>query len=95
MSIRAVPGGVQLTLHVQPGARQTAVAGRHGDAIKVRLAAPPVDGRANEALLAFVAELSGVPGRDVTLLRGGASRSKVIEVRGLAPARAAELFLGE
>ncbi|MEI2720672.1 MAG: DUF167 domain-containing protein [Gemmatimonadales bacterium] len=95
MSIRAVPGGVQLMLHVQPGARQTVVAGRHGDAIKVRLAAPPIDGRANEALLAFVAERSGVPGRQVTLVRGAASRSKVVEVQGLAPERAAALFLGE
>lgn len=95
MSIRVVPGGVQLTLHVQPGARSTAVAGRHGDAIKVRLAAPPIDGRANEALLAFVAAVSGVPSRDVTLVRGAASRSKVVEVHGLAPERAAALFLGE
>lgn len=82
-------------LHVQPGARQTVVAGRHGDAIKVRLAAPPIDGRANEALLAFVAERSGVPGRAVTLVRGTASRSKVVEVLGLTPERATALFLGE
>lgn len=94
MSIRAVPGGVQLTLHVQPGARETAVAGRHGDAIKVRLAAPPVDGRANEALLAFVAERSGVPRRAAVLVRGASSRSKVVEVQGLSPAQAETLFLG-
>ncbi|MBK6494954.1 MAG: DUF167 domain-containing protein [Gemmatimonadetes bacterium] len=94
MSIRAVPGGVQLALHVQPGARTTAVAGRHGDAIKVRLAAPPVDGRANEALLLFVAEVSGVPVRAVTMVRGASSRAKVIEVQGLTAARAATLFLG-
>lgn len=94
MTIRAVAGGVQLTLHVQPGARTTAVAGRHGDAIKVRLAAPPVDGRANEALLAFVAERAGVPSRDVTLVRGATSRRKVVEVRGLAAERAAQLFEG-
>ncbi len=95
MSIRAVPGGVQLTLHVQPGARCTAVAGRHGDAIKVRLAAPPVEGRANGALVLFVADLCQVPGRDVTLVRGATSRRKVVEVRGLDPERAAALFLGE
>lgn len=94
MTIRAVAGGVQLTLHVQPGARTTAVAGCHGDAIKVRLAAPPVDGRANEALLAFVAERAGVPSRDVTLVRGATSRRKVVEVRGLAAERAAQLFEG-
>lgn len=94
MTIRAVAGGVQLTLHVQPGARTTAVAGCHGDAIKVRLAAPPIDGRANEALLAFVAALVGVPSRDVTLVRGVTSRRKVLEIRGLAVERAAELFPG-
>jgi uncharacterized protein (TIGR00251 family) len=94
VTIRGVPGGVQLMLHVQPGARATAVAGRHGDAIKVRLAAPPVDGRANEALVAFVADLAGVPGRDVRLVRGATSRSKVIEVLGLSAARAEALFLG-
>ncbi len=94
MTIRAVAGGVQLTLHVQPGARTTAMAGSHGDAIKVRLAAPPIDGRANEALLAFVAGVAGVPSRDVILVRGVTARRKVVEVRGLAAERAARLFQG-
>lgn len=91
--IRPVAGGVQLVLHVQPGARATALAGRHGEAIKVRLAAPPVDGRANEALLAFVAERAGVAPRAVRLVRGLASRQKVVEVAGLTPEGAARLFL--
>ncbi|MDX2260466.1 MAG: DUF167 domain-containing protein [Gemmatimonadales bacterium] len=92
--IRPVAGGVQLLLHVQPGARVTALAGQHGDAIKVRLAAPPVDGRANEALLAFVAEVAGVAPRAVRLIRGASSRQKVVEVDGLTLEGAAELFLG-
>lgn len=92
--IRPVAGGVQLLLHVQPGARVTALAGRHGDAIKVRLAAPPVDGRANEALLVFVAEVAGVAPRAVRLVRGASSRLKVIEVEGLRPEAAEALFLG-
>jgi uncharacterized protein (TIGR00251 family) len=94
VTIRPVAGGVQLHLHVQPGARTTALAGRHGEMIKVRLAAPPVDGRANEALLAFVAECAGVSRRDVVLVRGETSRHKVLVVTGLSLARAAELFLG-
>ena len=94
MTIRPVAGGVQLLLHVQPGARATALAGQHGDAIKVRLAAPPVDGRANEALLAFVAGVAGVAPRAVRLVRGASSRQKVIEVDGLTAECAARLFLG-
>lgn len=69
-----------LTLHVQPGARRTEVAGVHGDALKLRLAAPPVDGKANAALRAFLADAFGVPQRQVTLLRGETSRDKVVRV---------------
>ena len=69
-----------LTLHVQPGAKRTEVAGSHGDAMKVRLAAPPVDGKANAELLRFLAAAFGVPVRAVTLLRGEASRRKTVRV---------------
>ncbi len=75
--------GVRLTLHVQPRAAQTACAGRHGDAIKVRLAAPPVDGAANDALLRFLAERLGVARGAVALRAGATSRRKVVEVVGL------------
>ena len=71
---------VTLTLHIQPGAKRSEVAGLHGDALKIRLAAPPVEGRANEALLRFVAELFEVPLRDVELLRGAQSRHKTARV---------------
>lgn len=73
---------ITLILHVQPGAKKTAVAGLHGDALKIRLAAPPVEGRANEALLRFIAELFKVPLRDVELKQGEQSRHKRVEVRG-------------
>ncbi|HUX90145.1 MAG TPA: DUF167 domain-containing protein [Gallionellaceae bacterium] len=75
---------ITLTLHVQPGAKQTTVAGLHGDALKIRLAAPPVEGRANEALLRFIADLFKVPLRNVELKQGGQSRHKRVEVRGSA-----------
>lgn len=71
-----------LTLHVQPGAKRTEVAGLHGEALKVRLAAPPVEGRANEALLKFIAESFGVPLRQVELKQGGQSRHKVVAITG-------------
>ena len=71
-----------LTLHVQPGAKRTEVAGLHGEALKIRLAAPPVEGRANEALLKFVADFFGVPLRQVELKQGGQSRHKVVAITG-------------
>ena len=79
---KSVDGQVtlQLTLHVQPGASRTEVAGTHGDALKVRLAAPPVDGKANAELLRFLAEAFGVPRRNVTLVRGETSRAKVVRI---------------
>jgi uncharacterized protein (TIGR00251 family) len=81
-------GAVVLELHVQPGAKRTEVAGVHGDALKIRLAAPPVEGKANAALLRFVAEAFGVPARNVALVRGETSRRKTVRVVApvLAPA---------
>ena len=69
-----------LTLHVQPGAKRTDIAGTHGNALKVRLAAPPVDGKANAELLRFLAAAFAVPLRNATLLRGAASRAKVVKI---------------
>ena len=69
-----------LALHVQPGAKRTEVAGIHGAALKIRLAAPPVDGKANAALLAFLADAFGVPRSSVTLVRGGSSRRKTVRI---------------
>ena len=71
-----------LTLHVQPGAKRTDVAGLHGEALKIRLAAPPIEGRANEALLKYIAETFGVPLRQVELKQGGQSRHKVVAITG-------------
>jgi len=70
-----------LTLHIQPGAKRTEVVGLHGDALKIRLAAPPVDGAANSALVEFLAEIFGVPQRQVTLKHGRGSRRKIVEIR--------------
>lgn len=73
---------VVLTLHVQPGARKSEVTGLHGDALKLKLAAPPIEGRANEALLKFIARLFEVPLRQVELKQGEQSRHKVVAVTG-------------
>jgi uncharacterized protein (TIGR00251 family) len=87
--------GVRLTLHVQPRAARTEIAGLHGDALKVRLAAPPVDGAANEALIRFLADRLGVPRSALALVGGATSRRKVVEVTGIsAEAAAARLPVG-
>lgn len=73
-------GSLRLEVHVQPGAKTTEAVGLHGDRLKVRLAAPPVDGKANDALLAFVAESLGVPRSAVTVVRGQTSRQKTVGI---------------
>jgi uncharacterized protein len=82
-------GALVLSLHVQPGAKRTEVAGTHGDGIgmrlRIRLAAPPVDGKANAELLRFLADAFGVPLRNVELVRGETFRQKTVRV--VAPAR--------
>ena len=78
-------GAIVLALHVQPGAARTEVAGIHGGRLKIRLAAPPVDGKANAELLRYLADAFGVPLRDVALVRGEASRQKTVRID--APAR--------
>lgn len=87
----AADGRITLTLHIQPGAKKTEVAGLHGEALKIRLAAPPVDGKANEALLKFVAESLRLPKSAVSLKSGQSSRHKVLEIVGTTPAAVAEL----
>jgi uncharacterized protein len=86
---RRVPEGWLLAVHAQPGAKRSEVAGLHGDALKLRIAAPPLEGRANEELTAFVAASLGVPRKSVTVVKGGASRRKTVLVsaREADPAR--------
>jgi uncharacterized protein (TIGR00251 family) len=74
---------VVLTLHIQPGAKRTETAGLHGDALKIRLAAPPVDGKANDALIAFLAKTLGIPKSRVELVSGQTSRAKRVRVVGV------------
>lgn len=83
--LRADGAGCVLTVHVQPGAKRTEIVGEHGDALKIRLAAPPVDGKANDALLAFLADTLQLARRDLCLRAGQTSRRKLVAV-SLAPA---------
>jgi uncharacterized protein len=84
--------GVRFAVHVQPRASRTEIAGIHGEALKVRLSAPPVDGAANEALVDFLSERFAVPRRSVTIVSGAQSRAKIVEIDGLTAAEARRLL---
>jgi len=80
--------GVVIALHVQPGARRTAIVGPHGDRLKVAVSSPPADGRANTALLEFLAERLAIPKSCLRLLSGASSREKRVAIDVAAPASA-------
>src|SRR5690606_7029606 len=81
--VSAPPPHCTLALKVIPNAPRDEVVGRLGDAIKIKIHAPPLQGRANDALCDFLAECLGVPRRAVTVLRGDTSRQKLVRVDGL------------
>jgi uncharacterized protein len=78
-----------------PRAATTAVAGRHGDAIKIRIAAPPVDGAANDELIGFLALRLGVPRSAISITAGGSGRRKTVAIDGIDTAAAIRLLEGE
>lgn len=80
------PDSCVLSIHVQPGARGAGVVGEHGDALKIRIDSPPIEGRANQALIAFLASRLGLAKGAVTLLSGESSRRKRVVVTGLPAA---------
>ena len=83
MRVTETNGRVRFAVHLQPRASRSEVAGVHGDALKVRIAAPPVDGAANEALVKFLSDLFAVGRRDVRIVAGETSRSKIVEIEGV------------
>lgn len=87
--IRAVPGGVELLVLVQPRASRTKILGPHDGRLKIALAAPPVDGEANAALIAFLADLFGLKKAQVILLDGQTGRRKRVLLHGVDAAAAA------
>ena len=90
--LRAAPSGVTLAVRAQPGAKKTAITGVYGQGamaqLKIAVQAPPLEGRANQALIAFLAETFGVPKNEVELVTGELSRSKVFLLRGVTRAKA-------
>jgi uncharacterized protein (TIGR00251 family) len=89
MDFREESGALTFRVRVVARASKSEAAGEHGGALKVRVAAPPVEGAANEELARFLAKALGVGARDVEIIGGRASKSKVVRVRG---ARAADLL---
>jgi uncharacterized protein len=90
--IRAAKDGVTVAVRAQPGAKKTAITGVYGEGetaqLKIAVQAPPIEGRANEALIAFLAKACGVPRSTVSVLAGELSRSKVFLLRGVTLAQA-------
>jgi hypothetical protein len=86
--LRAVNGGVTLAVRAQPGAKKSAIVGVYGEGegaqLKIQVHAPPIEGRANAALIDFLAEKFGLPKRKVELVSGELSRSKVFLLRGIS-----------
>ena len=83
---RDIADGCTLSIRVHPGAKRDAVTGLHAGAVKIALNAPPVDGKANEALIAFVAERLRIPRSKVALIAGATSRNKTLRVTGKSAA---------
>jgi uncharacterized protein len=85
--IHDTPQGATLSVKVHPRAKKNAIAGEVGDALKLALTAPPVEGKANEACIRFLSELLDVPRSSITIAAGETSRLKVIRVHGLTAAQ--------
>jgi uncharacterized protein len=82
--IRDTPQGATFSVKVHPRAKKNAITGEIGDALKLALTAPPVDGAANTACIKFLAEVLEVPRSSITIAAGESSRQKVIRVAGLS-----------
>ena len=76
-------GRVRFLVRVQPRASADAIAGVHGNSLKIRLTAPPIDGAANERLVIFLSSIFAVPRRAIKILAGESSRSKIVEIEGV------------
>ena len=94
MKIDEVASGVRFRVRAQPRASKTELAGGHGDAIRIRVAAPPVEGEANEELVRFLAKKLGVARSSVSIVSGDGGRDKLIEVSGTSVADVREALGG-
>jgi uncharacterized protein (TIGR00251 family) len=86
ISVQESSNGVTFTVKIHPRAKKNAITGEFGDTLKLSLAAPPIDGKANEACIEFFAKLLKVPRSSVTIASGQSNRKKVIRVVGISAA---------
>lgn len=84
--IADVPGGTKIVLFIQPKSSKNEIVGPHNGALKIRVAAPPIEGRANEELIEFLAKALKLPKRSVEILKGDTGRNKTVHVAGLSAA---------
>lgn len=82
--IEVTKGGVRLHLFIQPKSSKDEIVGPHNGELKIKLTAPPVDGKANEALIKFLSDFLELPKKNLTLIRGDTGRHKVVEISGLS-----------
>jgi uncharacterized protein (TIGR00251 family) len=92
--LQETAGSCAVRIKVQPGAKRTRVIGAYGDLLKVAIAAPPVDGRANTLLLRWLSETLGVASSSVTLISGQTSRLKRVAITGIASVEIGAILLG-
>ena len=91
--LRSINGGCILSVRVHPGAKHNAINGMHDGALKISLTTPPSDGRANQALIAFLAERLNIPRTSIELISGPKNRSKAFRITGITTAEASARLL--
>lgn len=91
--IESIKGGVRLHLFIQPKASKNEVIGDHNGELKIKLTAPPVDGKANSELIAFLSDILNIPKRQIHLTKGETGRHKTVEVEGLDVEGAKKILL--
>ncbi|QDK36531.1 DUF167 domain-containing protein [Bdellovibrio sp. NC01] len=82
--IEVTKGGVRLHLFIQPKSSKNEIVGSHNGLLKIKITAPPVDGKANEGLIAFLSDYFDLPKRDITIIRGDTGRQKTVELLGVS-----------
>jgi len=92
IALHETSSGITFAVRVQPRARRKAIVGELGDALKIALTAPPIDGRANEACVEFLAQVLKLPRSSVTIISGQGSRNKVVRVTGCTAAHVTKML---
>lgn len=90
--IETISGGVRVHLFIQPKSSKNEVVGPHNGEIKIKITAPPIDGRANEGLIEFLSDYFDIPKRSVLLVKGETGRHKTVDLLGIEESQAKQLF---